>query len=99
MVLIETGPWPGPDPDAALVRLNFVAIVSALDALATGQVERSDTQRYETLPMNESKMFYVLVRNASVINGKGIPPFIADIGVVANRRVQIDDGRGNCRCR
>jgi hypothetical protein len=93
VVLIETGPWPGPDPDAALVRLNFVAIVSALDALATGQVERSDTQRYETLPMNESKMFYVLVRNASVINGKGLPPFVADIGVVANRKVQINNGR------
>jgi len=93
VVLIETGPWPGPDPDAALVRLNFVAIVSALDALATGQVERSETQRYETLPMNESKMFYVLVRNASVINGKGLPPFVADIGVVANRKVQINNGR------
>jgi hypothetical protein len=93
VVLIETGPWPGPDPDAALVRLNFVAIVSALDALATGQVERSDTQRYETLPMNESKMFYVLVRNAAVINGKGLPPFVADIGVVANRKVQINGGR------
>ncbi len=27
VVLIETGPWPSPEPDAALVRLNFVAIV------------------------------------------------------------------------
>ena len=80
VVLIETGPWPSPDPDAALVRLNFVAIVSALDALATGAVERADPQRYETLPMNESKMFAVLVRNATVISGKGIPPFTADIG-------------------
>ena len=43
--------------------------------------------------MNESKMFYVLVRNATVINGAGIPPFTADIGLVANRRVQIVDGR------
>jgi len=93
VVLIETGPWPGPDPDAALVRLNFVAIVSALDALASGEVERADPQRYESLPMNESKMFYVLVRNAQVINGKGVPPFTADLGVIANRRVQITDGR------
>ena len=38
VVLIETGPWPAPNPDRALVRLNFVAIVSALDALATGRV-------------------------------------------------------------
>jgi hypothetical protein len=93
VVLIETGPFPGPDADAALVRLNFVAIVSALDALATGSVERADPQRYEALPMNESRMFYVLVRNAQVINGKGMPPFTADIGVVASRKVQMKDGR------
>ena len=93
VVLIETGPWPSPEPDAALVRLNFLAIVAALDALATGSVERADTQRYEMLPLNESRMFAVLIRNATVISGKGIPPFTADIGVVANRRVQIAAGR------
>jgi hypothetical protein len=38
-------------------------------------------------------MFYVLVRNAQVINGKGMPPFTADIGVVASRKVQMKDGR------
>ena len=93
VVLIETGPWPAPEPDAALVRLNFVAILSALDALATGAVDRADPQRYESLPMNESKLFSIVVRNASVISGKGIPPFTADIGLVASRRVQIADGR------
>jgi hypothetical protein len=93
VVLIETGPWASPEPDAALVRLNFLAIVSALDALATGSVDRADLQRYETLPMNESKVFDVLIRNASVINGKGLPPFTADIGLVANRRVQITGSR------
>jgi Zinc carboxypeptidase len=93
VVLIETGPWPGPEPDAALVRLNFVAIVSALDALATGAVDRADPARYDALPMNESKMLSVIVRNATVINGKGIPPFIADIGLLAARRVQVVDGR------
>ena len=93
VVLIETGPWPAAEPDGPLVRLNFVAIVSALDALATGSVERADPQQYETLPMNESKVFAVIVRNATVITGKGIPPFTADIGLVANRRVQATGGR------
>ncbi len=93
VVLIETGPWPAAEPDAALLRLNFVAIVAALDALATGAVDRADPQRYESLPMNESKMFSIIVRNATVISGGGIPPFVADIGLVASRRVQIADGR------
>jgi hypothetical protein len=93
VVLIETGPWPSEAPDPALVRLNFIALVSALDALATGQVERADPRRYETLPVNESRAFYVLVKNATVISGSGVPPFMADIGIGANRRVRTIDGR------
>jgi hypothetical protein len=93
VVLIETGPWPSEQPDPALVRLNFIAILSALDSLATGDVERADPRRYESLPMNESGLLYVLVRNATVINGGGVPPFIADIGIVATRRVRSVDGR------
>jgi hypothetical protein len=93
VVLIETGPWPSDDPDPALVRLNFIAILSALDALATGRVEKADPDRYETLPMNESRMFYVLVKNATVINGAGVAPYTADIGIVANRRVRVADGK------
>ena len=92
VVLIETGPWPSPSRTAPLVRLNFVAIVSALDALASGSVNKADPKRYETLPMNESRMFYVLVQNATVINGAGVAPYTADIGVVANRRVRPADG-------
>ena len=93
VVLIETGPWPSESPDPALVRLNFIGILSALDALATGEVEKADPRRYETLPMNESRMFYVLVKNATVINGAGVAPYTADIGINASRRVRTTDGR------
>jgi hypothetical protein len=93
VVLIETGPWPSEQPDPPLVRLNFVALVSALDALATNRVERADPRRYEELPINESRAYYILVRNATVISGAGIPPFVSDIGVVANRRVRVVDGK------
>jgi hypothetical protein len=92
VVLIETGPWPSEDPDPQLVRLNFIAIMSALDALATGGVHDADPRRYESLPMNESGLLYALVRNATVINGAGIEPYIADIGISANRRVSSTDG-------
>ncbi len=93
VVLIETGPWPSENPDAALVRLNFVALVSALDALATGRVKRADPDRYEELPMNESRMFYIAIRNATVVNGAGVQPFTADIGIIATRRVRTVEGR------
>jgi hypothetical protein len=92
VVLIETGPFSA-EPDAALVRMNFVAIVSALDALATGRVGKADPKRYETLPTNESRLFYVLVKGATVLAGSGVPAFTADIGISGNRRVRLVDGR------
>jgi len=93
VVLIETGPWPGDHPDQDLVRLNFVAIVTALDALATGRVELADPARYESLPMNASDLFYLLLKNASLAIGADVPPFIADVGIVARRAVKEQEGR------
>jgi hypothetical protein len=93
VVLIETGAFPATEPDAALVRLNFVAIVTALDALASGAAHRADPMRYESLPLNESRLLYLLVKNATVIAGTGVPPFTADIGIAATRGVRQTDGR------
>ena len=93
VVLIETGGFPSAEPDPVLVRLNFIGMVSALDALATGNAERADAKRYETLPMNESKLFAVLVKDATVLNGTGVPGFRADIGINVNRRVRTGDGK------
>ena len=93
VVLIETGPWPAEEPDSHLVRLNFIAIVSALDALATGRVDKADPKRYESLPMNESGLLNILIRNATVINGAGVAPYVADIGISGNRRVRTANGK------
>jgi hypothetical protein len=93
VVLIETGAFPAATPDPFLVRMNFVAILSALDALATGKVDKADPKRYETLPRNESKGFYILVRNATVVAGTGVKPFAADIGISGNRRVRTVAGQ------
>ena len=88
VVLIETGPFPSTEPDPALVRLNFVGILSALDALATGNVDKADPKRYETLPMNDSRLFYILVKGVTIRTGTGVPVFTADIGISASRRVR-----------
>jgi hypothetical protein len=93
VVLIETGGWPSAEPDGPLVRLNFVAILSALDALATGRVDKADARRYESLPMNETRELSLLIANASVINGSGLPAYTSDIGLVASRKVRLVDGR------
>jgi hypothetical protein len=97
VLLIETGPWPAAEPDPYLVRLNFVALMTALDGLATGRVEHADKRRYDTLPINETDLFYLLIRNATVIPGTGVAPFTADVGIVANRVVRMVDGKRETR--
>ena len=79
--------------DPPLVRLNFVAILSALDALATGSVEKADPRRYEELPVNESGLFYILVRNGPSSPARASSRSFADIGISASRRVRNNDGQ------
>ncbi len=92
VVLIETGAWPGDHPDTALVRLNFVALVSSLESLASGAVEAADPARYQSLPLNDSNIFYRLVRHASIVTGSGVAPFLGDMGLVVARRVLVENG-------
>lgn len=88
VVLIETGPYPGPDPDSALVAMNYVAILTALDALASGRAHEADPKVYESLPFNDSRLFHTLVRNATIFAGTGVPPFLGDLGFAASRVVR-----------
>jgi hypothetical protein len=88
VLLIETGPWPDERPDPALVRVNFVALVAALSALADGSVHRADPARYDALPENESRGFYVLIRNVTIRPGGATAPFTGDVGLAATRRVR-----------
>jgi hypothetical protein len=99
VLLIETGApgqiaSPGNEAvDRHLVRLNFVALVTALDALASGRAHQADPERYESLPMNESGVLYQLIRRARVISGTGVPPFTADVGIAGQRIVREVNGR------
>ncbi len=92
VVLIESGAWSGEHPDESLTRINYVALVSALDAIASGRVDAAPVSRYESLPENEDRLFHTLIVNATVVPGTGVAPFLADVGVVAQRVVRVLDG-------
>jgi hypothetical protein len=92
VVLIEAGPAAGERPDQQLTRLNFVALLTALDALASGRVHEASTARYESLPENEDRLFHTIVRHATLLTGTGVPPFVGDVGVVAQRVVRRIEG-------
>ncbi len=81
-LLIETGGWNGPDEAGTLVRLNFVALLGSLQALADGSLGRLDPKRYDAIPLLEREgLFDLLVRDATVVGGTGLPPFLADVAL------------------
>jgi hypothetical protein len=88
VVLIETGPWPGSEPDRALVRINFVAIFSALQALASGSVDHADPELYTTLPENDSNLFHTIVKGGTIWPGTSVAPFKGDVGLRGTRVVR-----------
>jgi hypothetical protein len=92
VVLIETGAYAGPDPDHMLVGLNFVGLLAALDALASGDVDRADPARYESLPMNDSMLLHTIVSNAVIVPGTGVAPFKGDIRIAAARAIRDTSG-------
>jgi hypothetical protein len=79
-VLIESGALPG-DPEKQRLRaLNVVAILHALDAIATGAYRAADPALYESLPVNGRTAVDVLVRNASLVL-PGREPMLVDLAL------------------
>lgn len=79
LVLIESGGYRN-DPEKQYIRkLNFVAILTGLKAIADGSFAKEKMSDYDKIPQNERFHFDLLVRNATV-SFKG-QKFKADIGI------------------
>jgi hypothetical protein len=93
VILIETGGLKGLSGHD-LVGLNFVALASALRALADGSFERADPAVYDRLPENVSgTLFDLMVRGGSLIvparaGAARLEPYAADLAI------NVDAGRG-----
>jgi hypothetical protein len=90
LVLIESGGYKGDSEKMAIRRLNFVAILTALESIATGDYEGESTSDYTAIPENGRLLFDVLIRNATIVrNGR---PVTIDVGI--NRQeVNVDSAR------
>lgn len=81
VILIETGALHGRD-EMYLVKVNFVAILTALRSLADGSEKNFSPANYDALPNNSSgSLFYFIFRNATLTGGT-----TADIAVNVDRR-------------
>ncbi len=83
-VLIESGGWPDDPQKQHLRKTNFVGILQALDAIATGRYARYDPADYENLAYNGRGMPDLLIRGGTLAV-PGLPLLEADILVSYDR--------------
>ncbi len=86
-VLIESGAMAG-DPEKQRLRaLNVVALVSALDAIATGGYTAVPTTAYDALSTNSRSALDLVIRGASIVM-PGQQPVRADVAINYDEPVQ-----------
>ena len=79
-VLVESGGWRD-DPEKQYLRaVNFVALLEALDAIATGAYADADPANYLALEMNGRAANDLLIHGGTVVV-PGREPFRADLAV------------------
>ena len=86
VILIETGALAGKD-EMFLVKMNFIAIMTALRSLADGSEKSVSPVAYEQLPSNSSgRLMSVVFRGANIVDRTGTVQAPTDIGLNLERR-------------
>ena len=80
-VLIESGGWPGDREKVFIRKLNCVALLTTLHALAADQCEHADVKVYEQLRVNTKYLYDIIVRNVQLKANDTVSPIIVDIGI------------------
>ncbi len=79
-VLLESGGWFENQP-GYLVKMNFIAIVEACLAIATGAYRDADPNLYKSLPLNDKELFDLLVEEATLLDDVHPQPIRSEIGL------------------
>ncbi|MBI2407647.1 MAG: peptidase M14 [Gemmatimonadetes bacterium] len=77
-VLIESGALPEDADKQRLRRVNVIAILSALNAIATGDFKNESADTYTSMPVNSGSAVDVVIRGASLVI-PGQPPVRVDL--------------------
>jgi len=87
IVLIESGGLPAGAPANMTVQLNFVGILAVLNSLSTGRIRNANPAVFDALKLNNDNPIYDLIlKNAWICNGSGIPLFRADLAIRQDAR-------------
>jgi hypothetical protein len=85
VILVETGALQGKD-EMFLIKMNFVAYLSALQSIVDGSEKKATMDIYDKLPFNSNDdIFNFIFRKATILSENG-EPFVADVAVNIERR-------------
>lgn len=87
VILVETGALHGKD-EMFLIKLNFIANLTALQSLVDGSEAKADAKIYENTPFNDSGNIYNFIfRKANIVNfTESEKPYTGDVAVNVERR-------------
>jgi hypothetical protein len=82
VVLLESGGWRGDREKQFLRKINYTALLSSLNSIASGSYANMDLSVYESIPQNEELMMDVILRNLRM--KKNNIEYVIDIGINFN---------------
>ncbi|MBN2731736.1 MAG: hypothetical protein JXR26_04815 [Balneolaceae bacterium] len=86
-ILIESGGYPN-DPEKQYIRkLNFISLLTAIDAIAGRKFAKINVDRYYQIPENNRSLTDLLIRRVNMVRKN--KKYLVDIGI--SRRQQIVD--------
>ena len=90
-ILVESGGWEDDPQKQYLRKVNFVALLAALESIATGSYEGVGTDAYQALPSNGRRIGDLIITGGTVVI-PGLPPFRADLLVNYGKPLLEEDG-------
>jgi hypothetical protein len=90
-ILVESGGWEDDPQKQYLRKVNFVALLAALESIATGSYEGVGTDAYQALPSNGRRIGDLLITGGRVVI-PGLPPFRTDLLVNYEKPLLEEDG-------
>jgi len=90
-ILIESGYWDSDEDKFFIRKLNFIAILSALRIISTGEYKLFEDKTYFSTPVNVESFFDLLIKDVFIINNNS--KFLVDIGII---RKKVYDTKNNC---